>query len=88
MNKRLLKRHKRQVARAKEKVKVSEPDVRTRIINPGLANLTYYDFPLTQHRNTLAASNAAASELNSVILTTTTDAVGRRCGMKLKMNVK
>ena len=29
MNKRLLKRHKRQVARAKEAVKLSEPDVRT-----------------------------------------------------------
>ena len=27
---------------------VTEPDVRTRIINAGLANLTYYDFPLTQ----------------------------------------
>jgi protein-disulfide isomerase len=40
---------------------ITEPDVRTRIINPGLANLTYYDFPLAQmHRNTLAASNAAA----------------------------
>jgi protein-disulfide isomerase len=39
---------------------VTEPDVRSRIINAGLANLTYYDFPLTQHRNTLAASNAAA----------------------------
>jgi protein-disulfide isomerase len=39
---------------------VTEPDVRTRIIEPGLASLTYYDFPLTQHRNTLAASNAAA----------------------------
>jgi protein-disulfide isomerase len=39
---------------------VTEPDVRTRIIEPGLANLTYFDFPLTQHRNTLAASNAAA----------------------------
>jgi len=39
---------------------VTEPDVRARIIQPGLANLTYYDFPLTQHRNTLAASNAAA----------------------------
>jgi protein-disulfide isomerase len=39
---------------------VTEPDVRTRIIDPGLASLTYYDFPLTQHRNTLAASNAAA----------------------------
>jgi protein-disulfide isomerase len=39
---------------------ITEPDVRTRIIDPGLANLTYFDFPLTQHRNTLAASNAAA----------------------------
>src|SRR5712671_6803197 len=39
---------------------VTEPDVRTRIIEPGLASITYYDFPLTQHRNTLAASNAAA----------------------------
>jgi len=29
MDKRLAKRHKRQVARAKEKVQVSEPDVRT-----------------------------------------------------------
>jgi len=39
---------------------VTEPDVRSRIINTGLANLTFYDFPLTQHRNTIAASNAAA----------------------------
>jgi protein-disulfide isomerase len=39
---------------------VTEPDVRSRIVQPGLASLTYYDFPLTQHRNTLAASNAAA----------------------------
>jgi hypothetical protein len=29
MNKRLVKRHKRQVARAKDRVKVSEPDLRT-----------------------------------------------------------
>jgi hypothetical protein len=29
MNKRLEKRHKRQVARARQRVKVSEPDVRT-----------------------------------------------------------
>ena len=39
---------------------ITEPDVRTRIVEPGLASLTYYDFPLTQHRNTLPASNAAA----------------------------
>jgi hypothetical protein len=30
MDKRLAKRHKRQVTRARESVKVSEPDVRTR----------------------------------------------------------
>ena len=29
MNKRLVKRHKRQVARARQRVKLSEPDVRT-----------------------------------------------------------
>lgn len=39
---------------------VTEPDVKARIIDPGLANLTYYDFPLSMHRNTVAASNAAA----------------------------
>jgi protein-disulfide isomerase len=39
---------------------VTEPDVRARIIDTGLANMTYYDFPLTQHPNTLPASNAAA----------------------------
>ncbi len=39
---------------------ITEPDVRTRIIEPGLASLTYYDFPIPQHRNTLPASNAAA----------------------------
>lgn len=39
---------------------ITEPDVRTRIIDAGLASMTYYDFPLTQHRNTLAASNAGA----------------------------
>ena len=39
---------------------VTEPDVRSRIINTGLANLTYLDFPLNIHKNTLAASNAAA----------------------------
>ena len=39
---------------------VTEPDVRSRIIDAGLANLTFYDFPLNMHRNTLSASNAAA----------------------------
>jgi protein-disulfide isomerase len=39
---------------------VTEPDVRKRIIDSGLANVTYYDFPLPQHKNTLVASEAAA----------------------------
>lgn len=39
---------------------VTEPDVRSRIIDAGLANFTFYDFPLQMHRNSIAASNAAA----------------------------
>lgn len=39
---------------------VTEPDVRKRLIETGLANLTFYDFPLPQHKNSQAASNAAA----------------------------
>lgn len=39
---------------------ITEPDVRQRIIDAGLANLTFYDFPLPQHRNSQPASNAAA----------------------------
>ena len=39
---------------------ITEPDVRKRIIETGLASLTYYDFPLPQHLNSQAASNAAA----------------------------
>lgn len=39
---------------------ITEPDVRKRIIDAGLASFTYYDFPLPQHRNSQPASNAAA----------------------------
>jgi protein-disulfide isomerase len=39
---------------------ITEPDVRKRLIDTGLANLTYYDFPLPQHLNSQSASNAAA----------------------------
>lgn len=39
---------------------VTEPDVRKRIIEPGLASLTFYDFPLVQHKNSQGAHNAAA----------------------------
>src|SRR4029078_2166207 len=39
---------------------VTEPDVRKRIIEAGLANFTFYDFPLPQHKNSQGAHNAAA----------------------------
>ncbi|HEY4954256.1 MAG TPA: thioredoxin domain-containing protein [Gemmatimonadaceae bacterium] len=39
---------------------ITEPDLNKRIIETGLATLTYYDFPLPQHRNSQSASNAAA----------------------------
>lgn len=39
---------------------VTEPDVRKRIIDAGLAYYKYYDFPLPMHHNTQLASNAAA----------------------------
>ena len=40
---------------------VTEPDIRKRIVDAGLANLTFIDFPLIEvHRNTVPASEAAA----------------------------
>ncbi|MEP6779287.1 MAG: thioredoxin domain-containing protein [Gemmatimonadaceae bacterium] len=40
---------------------VTEPDVRSRIVDAGLASFRFYDFPLTQiHMNTMSASLAAA----------------------------
>ena len=39
---------------------ITEPDVRTRIVDAGLASITYFDFPLPQHRNSQPAPNAAA----------------------------
>jgi len=39
---------------------ITEPDVRMRIVDAGLASFTYYDFPLPQHLNSQPASNAAA----------------------------
>ncbi|HEX6574626.1 MAG TPA: thioredoxin domain-containing protein [Gemmatimonadaceae bacterium] len=38
---------------------ITEPDVRKRIVEPGLANITFYDFPLPQHKNSAAAHMAA-----------------------------
>ncbi len=40
---------------------ITEPDVRTRIIDAGLANMRFYDFPMEDmHPNTLFASLAAS----------------------------
>jgi protein-disulfide isomerase len=39
---------------------ITEPDVRARIVNTGLASYRFFDFPLPMHKNTVAASNAAA----------------------------
>ena len=39
---------------------ITEPDVRSRILGTGLASLRFFDFPLPQHKNSMAASNAAA----------------------------
>ena len=39
---------------------LTEPDVRTRLVDSGLVQYTYMDYPLPMHQNTWAASNAAA----------------------------
>ncbi len=39
---------------------ITEPDMRTRIIDAGLANFRFYDYPLPMHQNTIAASLAAS----------------------------
>jgi protein-disulfide isomerase len=39
---------------------ITEPDVRTQIVDSGQAFYKYYDFPLPMHHNSQAASNAAA----------------------------
>jgi len=39
---------------------LTEPDVRKRLIEPGTISYRFYDFPLSIHRNTWHASNAAA----------------------------
>ena len=39
---------------------VTEPDIRTRLINTGIVAFRYYDFPLSQHKNSFTAHLAAA----------------------------
>ncbi len=39
---------------------VTEPDVRERLVNTGLARVRYFDFPLDIHKNTWYAAMAAA----------------------------
>ena len=64
MDKRLEKRHKRQVARAKNKVKLSEPDVRTpeQIEAARQASRGHFD-----HGNTSKVPVAGGSHRNAAI---------------------
>jgi|SRR6185312_11700469 len=39
---------------------ITEPDVRKRIVDAGLASYRYFDFPIGEFSNSVAASNAAA----------------------------
>ena len=39
---------------------LTEPDVRQRLVDGGVIQYHYYDYPLTQHLNSLFASNAAS----------------------------
>ena len=39
---------------------VIEPEVRTHLVQPGLARFRFMDFPLSSHPNSLVAHNAAA----------------------------
>jgi protein-disulfide isomerase len=39
---------------------LTEPDVRSRLVETGTVAYRFYDFPLPMHKNTWAASNAAA----------------------------
>jgi hypothetical protein len=76
MNKRLLKRHKRQVSRAKERVRLSEPDLRTpeqltaareasrAVASRGTTPRALYAIP-SPHRADAAAANAAKVDVTS-----------------------
>lgn len=39
---------------------LTEPDIRTRLADPGQVSIRFYDFPLDQHRNSVLASLSAA----------------------------
>ena len=39
---------------------LAEPDIRKRLVDAGTISYRYYDYPLPMHKNTWAASNAAA----------------------------
>ena len=39
---------------------LAEPDIRKRLVEAGTISYRYYDYPLPMHKNTWAASNAAA----------------------------
>jgi len=39
---------------------LTEPDVRSRIVQSGIASYRFFDYPLPMHKNTMVAANAAA----------------------------
>lgn len=39
---------------------ITEPDVRARLVSTGIVAFRFFDFPLSQHKNTWTAHNAAA----------------------------
>jgi protein-disulfide isomerase len=39
---------------------LAEPDIRKRLVEPGIISYRFYDYPLPMHKNTWDASNAAA----------------------------
>ena len=75
MNKRIMKRHKRQVSRAKERIRLSEPDLRTseqlttaREVSRSVASRhslphAHYTTPPVPHRAGPAAESAAKGEV-------------------------
>ena len=72
MNKRLVKRHKRQVSRARERVKLSEPDLRTpeqlaaareasrAVASRQTVHRAHYSTPPANHTSRTATSAAKA----------------------------
>lgn len=66
MNKRLMKRHKRQVTRARERVKLSEPDVRT---PEQVRAAREASRPSSPHTTALKNSTPASAAVTATVIT-------------------